>query len=190
MIDMFHRQLERPITFRRQEYIQRSDNIDKITSSIELARAFVDGIRSKTEEEERYHTDEELDGLLEHTDRLEKWKNDKVAAQEQLPNHVEPVFTTAETRRRCQELDEALMKLMRKKKPKTKKQAPKNETSQEDDSTTHQENEPKEDEKPSDHDEKQEEQRDHDELQISIYYHMYTFMNTKSTFHIHFDILL
>lgn len=163
------RQLERPITFRRQEYIQRSDNIDKITSSVELARAFVDGIRSKTDEEERYHTDEELDSLLEHTDRLEKWKNEKVTAQEQLPNHVEPVFTTAETRRRCQELDDALMKLMRKKKPKTKKQQqpPKNETSQEDEPTTHQENEKDEptDEKPSsNNDEKQEEQRDHDEL--------------------------
>lgn len=133
-----------------------------------MARAFVDGIRSKTEEEERYHTDEELDSLLEHTDRLEKWKNEKVTAQEQLPNHVEPVFTTAETRRRCQELDDALMKLMRKKKPKTKKQQPpKNETSQEDEPTTHQENEKDEptDEKPSsNNDEKQEEQRDHDEL--------------------------
>lgn len=135
-----------------------------------MARAFVDGIRSKTEEEERYHTDEELDSLLEHTDRLEKWKNDKVTAQEQLPNHVEPVFTTAETRRRCQELDDALMKLMRKKKPKAKKQQqqpPKNETSQEDEPTTHQENEKDDstDEKPSsNNDEKQEEQRDHDEL--------------------------
>ncbi|KAI9319994.1 heat shock protein 70 family [Dichotomocladium elegans] len=124
-------QLERPITFRRLEYIQREKNIEKIQTSIELARVFIEKVKS-IPDDERHYTDEEIDALHDHVARVENWKNDKVAAQEKLPNHVEPVLTTAETRKKCQELDEALLKLAKKKKPKiVKPTAPKNDTTEE-----------------------------------------------------------
>lgn len=114
-------------------------------NSIKMARNFVETIRLKTPEEERYHTDEELDGLLEHASRLENWRNDKVAAQEKLANHVDPVLTTSEVKQKCEELDAALLKLMQKKKPKASKKVEKNAT--EADTT------PKEDQEQPGHDE-------------------------------------
>ncbi|KAI8149158.1 heat shock protein 70 family [Fennellomyces sp. T-0311] len=132
--------LERPITFRRQEYLQRGDNIKRVDTSIQLVQTFVDNIR-KTADEERYHTDEELDGIMDHAKRLGEWKVEKLAAQEKLENHVDPVFTTVNVNKQCRELDEALMKLMRKKKPKVKKQ-PKNETTEETKEETDSKSEP------------------------------------------------
>ncbi|KAI9492706.1 heat shock protein 70 family [Zychaea mexicana] len=123
--------LERPVTFRRQEYLQRVDNIKRIDTSVQLARSFVENIRSSTPEEDRYHTEEELEGVLSHANRVESWKLEKVAAQEKRENHVDPIFTTLDVNKQCRQLDEALMKLMSKKKPKAKKQQPKKEDAEE-----------------------------------------------------------
>lgn len=123
-LNCYYRLLERPITFRRFEYLRRQENIEKIDKTIQLARAFVETLRTpKEEEEERNYTDEELDSLSSRADALEKWKTDTMALQSTRADHEEPALTTAETKKKCQELDDALMKLMRKKnnKPKTKK---------------------------------------------------------------------
>lgn len=119
--------MERPITFRRYEYTRRSENINKLDASVKMARNFVETIR-RTPEEERYHTEEELDALLVNASKLEAWRNEKVAAQEKLANHVDPVLTTSEVKQKCEELETAVIKLMQKKKPKPTKKVEKNET--------------------------------------------------------------
>ena len=166
------RTLEKPITFRRQEYLQRSDNIKRIDSSVQLARVFVDNIRTNTPEEERYHTDEELDAVLDHANRVDTWKIEKVNAQEKRGHHLDPVFTSADVNKQCGELDEALVKLMKKKKPKTKKKVPKNESTEEQEPVTGEnekkggEDEPIIEKEPEQEEEQgsSEEHRKHDEL--------------------------
>ncbi|KAI9258219.1 Hsp70 protein-domain-containing protein [Phascolomyces articulosus] len=163
--------LERPITFRRQEYLQRGDNIKRVDSSVQLARVFVENILTNTPEEERYHTKEELETVLNHANKVDAWKVEKVSAQEKRDHHLDPIFTTVDVNKQCRELDEALMKLMKKKKPKvTKKQAPKNETTEEqeevvvDNGKKEGEDEPVKSDQGQQQESSEEEHRKHDEL--------------------------
>lgn len=171
----WHRALEQPIAFRRTEYLNRADNLKKIDDSVALARNFVSTIRA-TNEEDRYHTDEELNGLSDLAARVEAWKSDKVKAQEALAAHVSPVLTTAECKRKCQELEEALFKLMQKKKPKAKK--PKADKAEQGEKTEKAEKEDKQDkenkteeqadgkaeDKPEEKKPQESEEHEHDEL--------------------------
>ncbi|KAI7857208.1 Hsp70 protein-domain-containing protein [Circinella umbellata] len=163
--------LEKPITFRRQEYLDRDGNIKRIETSVQLARVFVDNIRSNTPEEERYHTDEELDAVLDLANQVDTWKIEAVTAQEKRDHHLDPVFTGVDVNKQCRELDEALMKLMKKKKPKTKKKVPKNENTEEQEPVTDENDKKKEsddepiiEKQPEQEQDSNEEHRKHDEL--------------------------
>ncbi|KAL7332179.1 lumenal Hsp70 protein [Mucor circinelloides] len=125
--------IEQPIQHRVREYNERDNNIHLVDSTIKLAREFVANI-SQVAEDLRYHTEEELDGLLAAAEKLEDWMAEKVAAQKKLANTDDPVLVTSHVVDRAHTVKEHLMKLMSKKKPKVPKKAPevpKNDTEKE-----------------------------------------------------------
>jgi hypoxia up-regulated 1 len=95
-----------------------------------MAREFVSSMRTKAEEL-RYHTEEELEALLNATEKLEKWMTEKVSAQKKLAPTEDPVLLTSHVLEKTKAIEDHLMKLLTKKKPKVPKKAPevpKNET--------------------------------------------------------------
>ncbi|CAO0793964.1 unnamed protein product [Mucor circinelloides] len=125
--------IEQPIQHRVREYNERDNNIHLVDSTIKLAREFVANI-SQVAEDLRYHTEEELDGLLTAAEKLEDWMAEKVAAQKKLANTDDPVLVTSHVVDRAQTVKEHLLKLMSKKKPKVPKktpEVPKNDTEKE-----------------------------------------------------------
>lgn len=129
----FGRLIEQPIQHRVREYNERDNNIHLVDSTIKLAREFVANI-SQVAEDLRYHTEEELDGLLTAAEKLEDWMAEKVAAQKKLANTDDPVLVTSHVVDRAQTVKEHLLKLMSKKKPKVPKktpEVPKNDTEKE-----------------------------------------------------------
>ncbi|KAK4520083.1 uncharacterized protein ATC70_008213 [Mucor velutinosus] len=127
--------IEQPIQHRVREYKERDNNVNLVDSTIKLAREFVANI-SQVAEDLRYHTEEELDGLLTAAEKLEHWMAEKVAAQKKLANTDDPVLVTSHVVERAQTVKEHLMKLMSKKKPKVPKktpEVPKNDTEKEQD---------------------------------------------------------
>ncbi|GAN04334.1 hsp70 family chaperone [Mucor ambiguus] len=125
--------IEQPIQHRVREYNERDNNINLVDSTIKLAREFVTNI-SQVADDLRYHTEEELDGLLTAAEKLEDWMAEKVAAQKKLANTDDPVLVTSHVVDRAQTVKEHLVKLMSKKKPKVPKktpEVPKNDTEKE-----------------------------------------------------------
>jgi hypoxia up-regulated 1 len=126
--------IEQPIQFRVREYVQRPKNIDLVQSTSKVARDFIDSIRAKSEEL-RYHTEEELEGLSNAVEKVEKWMAEQVAAQKKLLETEEPVLVTSKVQEKVKTIEEQLMKLLGKKKPKVqpKKEpvVPKNDTEEE-----------------------------------------------------------
>ncbi|KAI8388389.1 heat shock protein 70 family [Radiomyces spectabilis] len=109
--------LERRIRTRHFEYLKREENVSRLTTSVQLAQTFVEQSRqTEAKDQEPVYTDEELDNLLKLAETVEQWKITKVAEQEKLGDQVDPVLTTAATDEKCKQVDEALMKLIRKKK--------------------------------------------------------------------------
>lgn len=128
-----YRLVEQPIQHRVKEYSERDNNIKLVDSTLKLARDFVANI-NELAEDLRYHTEEELDGLLTAAEKLEHWMAEKVAAQKKLANTEDPVLVTSNVVDKTQAVKEHLMKLMSKKKPKVPKKAPevpKNDTEEE-----------------------------------------------------------
>lgn len=112
-----------------------------------MTRDFISGMRNKAEEL-RYHTEEELEALLNATDKLESWMTEKVSAQKKLAHTENPVLLTSHVVEKTKAIEDHLMKLLTKKKPKVPKKAPevpKNETG---DSNTEEETSKKEDDVP------------------------------------------
>ncbi|KAG2214044.1 hypothetical protein INT46_004959 [Mucor plumbeus] len=125
--------IEQPIQHRVKEYGERDNNIKLVDSTLKLARDFVANI-NELAEDLRYHTEEELDGLLTAAENLEHWMAEKVAAQKKLANTEDPVLVTSSVVDKAQTVKEHLMKLMTKKKPKVPKktpEVPKNDTEEE-----------------------------------------------------------
>ncbi|KAI7883842.1 heat shock protein 70 family [Mucor mucedo] len=109
--------IENPIQHRVREYNQRQNNIDHVSTTAKLARDFVNSIRAK-EEEARYHTEEELEGLMDATEKVEKWMAEQVEAQKKLAETEDPVIVTSKVAEKVKAVEEHLMKLLSKKKPK------------------------------------------------------------------------
>ena len=125
--------METPIQHRLREYNQRQKNIDLVQTTSKLARDFIANIRGKAEEL-RYHTEEELEGLSGAVESVEKWMSEQVAAQKKLSDTDEPVLLTSKVAEKVKQVEENLMKLLSKKKPKAPKKepvVPKNETEEE-----------------------------------------------------------
>ncbi|ORZ14632.1 Hsp70 protein-domain-containing protein [Absidia repens] len=122
--------LESPITFRRQEYLSRDDTNQKVAKSVQLVNTFVEGIR-QTPESEQYHTEAEIEKALSVAKAAEEWNEDKLRQQLALTPVDDPVLTSKDAASKAKDVDEALMQLLRKKKPKApkKKEAPKNDSS-------------------------------------------------------------
>lgn len=111
------RSIENPIQHRVREYNARQGNIDLVSTTVKLARDFVNSIRAK-EEEARYHTEEELDNLTSITEKVEKWMAEQVEAQKKLAETENPVIVTSKVSEKVKSIEENLMKLLSKKKPK------------------------------------------------------------------------
>lgn len=73
---------------------------------------------------ERYHTDEELDKLLNVCNRVEKWLDEKLIEQDKIAPHVDPVLTTADIERMLREIEREFLIVATKKPPKKKTTAP------------------------------------------------------------------
>lgn len=126
--------IEQPIQHRFKEYKQRDKNIELVDSILKRAYGFVDTVRAMGEEE-RYHTEEELEGLLIAIEKLEDWKNEKVEAQKKLALTEDPVFITSHVMDKLKAFEEHFMKLVDKKKPKVPKKTTKPDTKEEETAT-------------------------------------------------------
>lgn len=115
--------IEQPIQHRFREYKQRDKNIEMIESNLKRANDFLASIRALGEEE-RYHTEAELEELVVAIEKLEDWKNDKVETQKKLALTEDPVFITSHVLEKLKSFEEQFMKLVNKKKPKVSKKAP------------------------------------------------------------------
>ncbi|GAA5804422.1 hypothetical protein HPULCUR_009915 [Helicostylum pulchrum] len=109
--------IEGPIQHRVKEYNAREENINLVSTTVKLARDFVNGIRAKAEEA-RYHTEEELEALTGVTEKVEKWMAEQVEAQKKLAETEDPVLVTSKVSEKVKAVEEHLMKLLSKKKPK------------------------------------------------------------------------
>ncbi|RUS24530.1 hypothetical protein BC938DRAFT_473439 [Jimgerdemannia flammicorona] len=123
----FCRKLEKPITFRRSEYNKRPETVKSLQSSISVARRFVESIRANTMEEDRYHTDEELDKLELVCDDAEDWLAAKQREQDKLALYVDPVLLTTDIESQAKVVERETMTLLMKKKPKKEKKKEKEE---------------------------------------------------------------
>jgi hypoxia up-regulated 1 len=83
---------------------------------------FVSGIRNQAEDV-RYHTEEELKRLSSTAQKVEEWLNEQVSNQQKLLNTEEPVFVTSKVLEKKKLIEDELMKLVTKKKPKVKKES-------------------------------------------------------------------
>ncbi|RUP43379.1 hypothetical protein BC936DRAFT_137265 [Jimgerdemannia flammicorona] len=119
--------LEKPITFRRSEYKKRPETVKSLQSSISVARRFVESIRANTMEEDRYHTDEELDKLELVCDDAEDWLAAKQREQDKLALYVDPVLLTTDIESQAKVVERETMTLLMKKKPKKEKKKEKEE---------------------------------------------------------------
>ncbi|CAO3649389.1 unnamed protein product [Cunninghamella echinulata] len=160
--------LENPITYRRQEFIQRDKTFEIVPKSVGLVTMYVEGIR-KTPEEERYHTEEELEKALSVAKAAEKWHEEKLEQQLALTPLDNPVLTSKLAAAKAKEVDDALLPLLRKKKPKVTKKADdssKNNTSNDNNTTTDEKNATENNTTPNEKDqqEKPKDDHSHDEL--------------------------
>lgn len=126
--------IENPLQHRVREYNQRQNNIDLVEKTSKLVRDFVTSMRNKAEEL-KYHTEEELENLEIAIEKVENWMADQVAAQKKLSDTEDPVLVTSKVAEKVKTVEDHLMKLISKKKPKVqpKKEpvVPKNETEEE-----------------------------------------------------------
>lgn len=126
--------IENPLQHRVREYNQRQNNIDLVEKTSKLVRDFVTSMRNKAEEL-KYHTEEELENLEVAIEKVENWMADQVAAQKKLLDTEDPVLVTSKVAEKVKTVEDHLMKLISKKKPKVqpKKEpvVPKNETEEE-----------------------------------------------------------
>ncbi|KAI7870044.1 heat shock protein 70 family [Spinellus fusiger] len=109
--------LEKPIVFRRNEYLKRSESIVNLSKSLENSKALIDLIAS-TPEEGRYHTPEEVEAFTKITDNTRSWMAETLAAQKALSDVDTPVFITSDAAIRQMLLDQNYLRLKTKKKPK------------------------------------------------------------------------
>lgn len=109
--------IENPIQHRVKEYNARQENINLVSTTVKLARDFINGIRAKAEEA-RYHTEEELEALSGVTEKVEKWMAEQVEAQKKLAETEDPVLVTSKVAEKVRAIEDHLMKLLSKKKPK------------------------------------------------------------------------
>ncbi|CAG8574514.1 8554_t:CDS:10 [Cetraspora pellucida] len=117
------RLLEKPITYRRDEHTRRPEAVSAIQSVINNTRGFVEQIKVNTTIE-RYHTDEELDKLLNVCNKADKWLDEKLTEQDKIALHVDPVLTTADIERMLREIEREFLIVATKKPPKKKTTAP------------------------------------------------------------------
>ncbi|KAI8098795.1 heat shock protein 70 family [Halteromyces radiatus] len=162
--------LEDPITYRREEYLVRDDTNQKVLKSVQMVQTFIDGIR-KTPEDEQYHTEAELEKALSVAKAAEAWNDEKLKLQLALTPVDDPVLTSKEAAIKAKEVDEALMQLLRKKKPKVNKKKDTKDTNQTEKSSSSADDTKNATDKDTKNKEQQEEENskpdqghDHDEL--------------------------
>jgi hypoxia up-regulated 1 len=131
-----------------------------VNTVVKSTYEFVQGINK----EATHYTEEELSGLLDSADDLDKWMIEKIAAQKALLDTQEPAIITSQVLEKTNKVKDQLVKLMAKKKPKVpkKKKEEKKEEKTEDKSEDKSEKpeETKEDVK----EESEKPDHDHDEL--------------------------
>ncbi|KAF0478530.1 HSP70-domain-containing protein [Gigaspora margarita] len=113
------RSLEKPIVYRRDEHTRRPEAVDTIKSAINNTREFVEKIKANTTIE-RYHTDEELDKLLNVCNKAEKWLDEKLIEQDKIEPHADPVLTTADIEKLLREIEREFIIVATKRPPKKK----------------------------------------------------------------------
>ncbi|CAO3607724.1 unnamed protein product [Cunninghamella blakesleeana] len=160
--------MKNPISYRHKEFSERDSTFEKVPKSINLVTMFVESIR-KAPEEERYHTEEEIEKVLTIAKAAEKWQEELLEKQLTLTPIDNPVLTSKLVAAKAKEIDDALLPLLRKKKPKVTKKP--NDDSSKTNTTTEEKEAPTDKETPSsdEKDQKQQEEKSkddnvHDEL--------------------------
>jgi hypothetical protein len=137
--------------------LKRDEQLSLLDKGIEAVQIFIETI-SKMNESDRYHSEEELANATSVVNEVKEWKAKKVAEQQALEPHVDPVLTTRDIQKKMKDVEAALRKLTTKKKPKVTKKKDsnkKNETQEEPKKDQEPKNEQTSSEKPVDdiHDE-------------------------------------
>lgn len=78
-------------------------------------------IRQNTTDEDRYHTEEELDRLEQLCDDSEDWLAARLREQEALKSYADPILTSVDIEARQRAVDREAMALLMRKPPKKEK---------------------------------------------------------------------
>nr|CAG8458621.1 14126_t:CDS:10 [Entrophospora candida] len=121
--DEFHlrldtlRLLEKPISFRQEEFIKRPDAISSLELLIDNTRGFIEQIRTNITVETWHYTDADIDKLLNVCDKIENWLKEKLAEQGKTALYIDPIFTTDDIQKKVNEIKREFLKLVNKKPP-------------------------------------------------------------------------
>jgi len=129
------------IFFRMSEVSAREEAITALEAKLKK----VTSLMSKWETSMTHITEEERGEVLAEVEKVRKWIEEKVAAQEAADAASDPVFTSAEVPLQTGDLQKIVSKLSKKPKPAPKKEEKKNETKTEE--TDDKKNETKDDAK-------------------------------------------
>eukprot|EP00127_Corallochytrium_limacisporum_P003266 Clim_evm115s147 gene=Clim_evmTU115s147 len=111
------------------EHSTRPKAVELVNQLITMVRGWVSAMQAKAEEE-KYHVEEELQGLLEKVTEVEDWMADGLKEQEEKDLSEEPVLSLKQFSSRMQELKSLWEKQEKKKppkKPKVTQETPKDE---------------------------------------------------------------
>jgi len=110
------RALEKPIAMRRTELLERPKVVEFVKGLIKAARDLVTKITDLSADE-RYHTDEELQELIQLCDSTEEHLNHRLAKQSEIPAWDEPIITVAEIKYMQHDIERGIKALLEKKPP-------------------------------------------------------------------------
>jgi hypoxia up-regulated 1 len=127
-----------------------------VNTVVKSTYEFVQGINK----EATHYTEEELNGLLDSADDLDKWMIEKIAAQKALLDTQEPAIITSQVLEKTNKVKDQLVKLMAKKKPKVPKKKKEEKTEETKEDKSEKPEETKQDVK----EESEKPDHDHDEL--------------------------
>ncbi|CAG8539513.1 9442_t:CDS:10 [Ambispora leptoticha] len=99
---------EKPLAFRREEYLRRPAAVSYLRDAIIVAREFIKNTRTNIS------TDQELESLSKLCNQIENWINEAVNKQEQIPLYVDPVFRVIDVNNKAQEIYNEFLRLMNK----------------------------------------------------------------------------
>lgn len=113
------------VTFRSVELHARPEAVKRIESSLNYSLDFVEKAKNFTanlgENDTAWHTEKEINDLLDMRNETELWLAEKIAEQDKLEAWEKPALTSAKINMKADRLDREVYYLVKKPKPRAKK---------------------------------------------------------------------